>query len=152
MLRGEGEIVIRRSPKDILEFVLDLDLYKQADRKFGTIKRVDRSGFEGTARYTAKLRGIPTPADVQRFELAEDYSTLRFVSTPKFWPNVMATFEGWFECRPSDEGTHVRHVEELRFAKAVGWLADPMFRTWWADEIRGEVVRLRDLLEADDRG
>jgi hypothetical protein len=147
MLYGEGETIIRRSPEDILEFVLDLDQYKKADRKFGKIKEVERNGHTGYARYSARLRGIPTPADIQSFELADDYSTLRFVSTPKFWPNVVATFEGRFECRPEAEGTHVRHVEQLTFARPVAWIAEPLLRKWWATEIRTEVERMRTMLE-----
>ena len=152
MLHGEGEALIARSPEEILELVLDLEQYRKADTKFSRILGVDRSGLTGTARYSAKLRGIPTPADTQSFTLAADYSTLRFVSTDKFWPNVMARFEGRFECRAEDGGTRVRHVEQLTFSRAVGWIADPAFGTWWAREVRDEVGRLKELLEADSSG
>jgi hypothetical protein len=34
---GEGRTVIQRSPKDILEFVLDVEQYRRADLKIGQV-------------------------------------------------------------------------------------------------------------------
>ena len=41
MIVGEGTALIRRSPRDILEFVLDLERYRQADTKIGRVHFVE---------------------------------------------------------------------------------------------------------------
>lgn len=101
------------------------------------------------ARYSARLRGIPTPADTQVWRL-EPYTRLEFKSTPKIWPNVIATFEGLFLCEQRAEGTDVTHVEQLFLRPPFRWLADPYLRSWWQREVADEVIRLRDLLEGSE--
>lgn len=149
MIEGEGTVFIRRPAREILEFVLDLERYRQADRKFRRIQFVARSGNEGLARYSGRLRGLPTPADTQAWTL-EPYTRLDFRSTRKLWPNVVATFHGWFVCRETPKGTRVTHVERLFFRPPLKWVAEPFLRKWWAQQIADEVMRLGELLERDE--
>jgi len=61
MLSAEATALIRRSPRDILEFVLDLERYRQADTKIGRVDFVERNGNAGRARST-RVRCGASPA------------------------------------------------------------------------------------------
>ncbi len=50
MILGEATITIRRPAKEILEFVLDLDKYREADHKFLRIHYVERLNNHGVAK------------------------------------------------------------------------------------------------------
>jgi len=51
MIYGEGTALIRRPARDILEFVLDFERYRQADTKIRKVHGVERNGNEGLLRY-----------------------------------------------------------------------------------------------------
>src|SRR5437773_11353586 len=85
MLSAEATALIRRSPRDILEFVLDLERYRQADTKIGRIDFVERNGNAGRARYAGTMRGLPGPTETGSWTL-EPYARLRFASVPSLRP------------------------------------------------------------------
>lgn len=144
---GDATVTIARSAKDIFEFVLDLDKYRQADHKFHRIHYVQRDNNRGLAKYSGRLRGIPTPTDVQEWTL-EPYRRLEFKSVPSMWPGVVARFEGFFQCEETDGGTLTRHVESFHFNPPFSWLAVPFLRSWLQRDVEDEVARLKRLLEA----
>jgi hypothetical protein len=74
------------------------------------------------------LRGIPTPPDTQSICLSR-WTRLDYKSVPSPL-NRRARFRGWFECDERDDGTHVRHREQVVFAPVVAWLAAPILRRW----------------------
>lgn len=147
VIEGRGERVIERSPREILEWVLDLEQYSQADRKFRTIHEVTRDGNRGTARYSGRLRGVPTPPDRQDWEMAPDHSRLTFRSRPSWRTNVLGSFEGWFECEPVDGATRVAHVERMTVKGPAGLLVRAWIGRWWQEEVDAEMGRLKALLE-----
>jgi hypothetical protein len=147
VIEGHGEIVIERKPQEILDFVLDLERYRQADTKIGKIRSFERDGTTGTVRYRGKLRGLPTPTDTQTFELVPERS-LTFRSVSSLWPGMLARFEGTFECEPVDEGTRVIHRERFTFRGPGKYLAEPFLRSWLAADTRDEMLRLKAHLEA----
>ena len=66
MICGEGRAVIAASPRDCIEFVLDLERYRQADTKIGNVLSVDRvADNEYRARFRSRFRGLPVPAVTQ---------------------------------------------------------------------------------------
>ena len=148
MIIGEATTTIRRPAKEILEFVLDLDRYREADHKFHRIHYVERHNNHGVAKYSGRLRGIPTPSEVQEWRL-EPWHRLEFRSRPSLWPGMIARFEGFFECDETTEGTSVRHREAFDFHPPFSWIAVPFLRSWLQKDIEDEVVRLKRLLEAD---
>ena len=147
LVQGEGTTTIARPAKDILEFVLDLDRYSEADHKFHRIHYVKRHNNHGEAKYSGRLRGIPTPSEVQEWTL-EPYTRLQFRSRPSLWPGMIARFEGSFECEEADVETIVRHREAFEFKPPFSWLAVPFLRSWLQRDVEDEVVRLKQLLEA----
>lgn len=148
MIYGEATTTINRPAKDILEFVLDLDRYRQADHKFHRIRYVERENNHGHAKYSARLRGIPTPTEIQDWTL-DPYRRLDFKSRPSLWPGMIARFEGFFECDETADGTLVRHREAFKFRPPFSWLANPFLRSWLQRDIEAEVLRLKALLEAN---
>lgn len=147
MIQGVGTATIARSAKDVLEFVLDLERYSEADHKFHRIHYVKRHNDHGEAKYSGRLRGIPTPTEVQEWTL-EPYTRLQFKSQPSLWPGMIARFEGSFDCEETDGGTVVRHREAFEFKPPFSWLAIPFLRSWLQRDVEDEIVRLKHLLEA----
>ncbi len=147
MVEGVGTATIARSAKDVLEFVLDLERYREADHKFHRIHYVKRQNNHGEAKYSGRLRGIPTPSEVQEWTL-DPYKRLEFRSRPSLWPGMIARFEGSFHCEEIESGTSVRHREAFEFKPPFSWLAVPFLRSWLQRDVEDEVVRLKQLVEA----
>lgn len=147
VVSGASATMIHRPAKDVLEFVLDLDRYREADRKFHHIHYVERHGDQGCAKYSGRLRGIRTPSEIQDWTL-EPYRRLEFRSRPSLWPGLFARFQGTFECKETPEGTLVRHRETFEFTPPLSWVAVPFLRSWLQIDVEEEVIRLKRLLEA----
>ena len=143
---GEGTALIRRSPRDVLEFVLDLERYRQADTKIGLVHFVERNGNRGRARYAGRMRGLRGPAETVDWEL-EPWSRLHFRSTPSLWPGVLYHFDGLFTCEETAEGTCVRHREAVSLRPPLAWVVEPLLRAWLARDTVEEVARMKALLE-----
>jgi len=141
--------VIQASPQEVLEFVLDLESYRQADRKITRVASVagpDEHG-RGSARLWGKLPGLPPAPDRQDFTL-EKWRRLTFVGAPRQPGRLVFGFVGTFDCEPiNDVGTQVTHAYEFEFTPPFRWMerrmADPL-----AAEIDAEVERLATLLSA----
>jgi hypothetical protein len=146
MFSAEAMALIRRSPRDILEFVLDLERYRQADRKIGRVDFVERNANAGRARYAGTMRGLPGPTETVSWTL-EPYSRLRFASTPSLWPGLVYRFEGLFTCEEVRGGTRVLHRETVFLRRPISWIVDPFLRGWLAHDIVEEMRRMKHLLE-----
>lgn len=143
---GEGRTVIRRQPKDILEFVLDVDRYRRADLKIGRVHHVHRNGNEGEVRHGGRLLGFPAPSVVLSFALTP-YSRLDFRGVAVPWP--LRGFDGFFTCDESAEGTIVVHRECFIFGPVAGRLFKFVLGRWLRADTPAEVGRMKSLLEND---
>jgi len=144
---GEGRAVIQRSPREVLEFVLDLASYAKVDTKIRRIRSIERDGNTGTVRHGGHLRGLPGPPVTLRFEL-QPWSRLEFNSAEGGPASWVFRFRGAFTCRPLPEGTEVVHRECFTFRAPWRWLLEPYARRWLAEDTRQEMVRMKGLLEA----
>jgi polyketide cyclase/dehydrase/lipid transport protein len=143
---GEGTASIRRTPRDILEFVLDVDRYRRADLKIGRVHHVYREGNKGMVRHNGRLLGLPTPAVTLSFELTP-HSRLDFNGLAVPWP--LEAFEGSFTCEEGAEGTRVVHRDCFRFGPLIGRLFEVVFGGWLARDTPAEVQRMKSILEAE---
>lgn len=138
---------ISATPEQVLEFVLDLDRYRQADHKITRVSSVtgpDENGV-GSVRLWGKLPGMPPALDRQDFTL-EKWSRLTFVGAPRQPGRLVFDFIGTFDCVPiDDELTRVTHAYEFTFRRPFRWLERRMSAPL-ADEIDQEVKRLSELL------
>lgn len=147
MICGEGVVTIARSSEDILEFVLDLERYAQADTKIRRIRRVERHGTVGRVRHGGQLRGLPGPPVDLSFEL-EPYDRLVFRSERRGLGWLVFRFEGTFTCQPVAGGTRLVHRECFTFRRPLRWFLEPYARAWLAEDTAAEVGRMKAILEA----
>jgi hypothetical protein len=144
MLRTQASVEIARSPEVILEWISDLERYQRADHKIASV----RFQAPGRVRYRGRLRGLPTPVDEQTV-LHEPGRSLRFRGAPR-WTRHLLDFEGGFTCESTDDGTIVVHDEQFEFKPApVRWLAEWWLGTWLQHDIEAEMLRLKELVEAE---
>lgn len=157
MLSAEATVVIDRAPRQILEWVLDIDRYRQADTKIGLVvehPHLDENG-RGRLRYRGRLRGLPTPVDTNEVRL-DRWSGLTFTGAPEVWTRRLVGFEGTFRCEPVDGGTRVTHRETFDFHPAlVRRLAEAFLGRWLPGQVAAEMDRVKEMIEApapDERG
>ena len=138
---------ITATPQDVLEFVLDLDRYRQADHKITRITSVTgpNANGAGSVRLWGKLPGMPPAPDRQDLTL-EKWSRLTFVGASRQPGRLVFDFVGTFDCVPIDDGlTQVTHAYGFTFRRPFRSLESRMSSPL-EDEIDQEVSRLRELL------
>ena len=139
---------VAATPQAVLEFVLDLDRYRQADHKITRVSSVtgpDAAG-RGSVRVWGRLPGLPVAPDRQDFTL-ERWSRLTFVGAPRQPGRLIFNFVGTFECVALDDHTtRVTHAYDFTFRAPFRWierrLAKPL-----REEIDDEVARLAQILD-----
>jgi hypothetical protein len=151
MIAGEGTELIRRPAKDIYEFVLDLEQYRRADLKIGTVHSVTWREDHAEISYSGRFRGIPTPA-VRQTVTVEPYHRIDVRSIPGTLAHFASEFHGLFTFEEIGDGTtRVFHREELVFRAPLGWIVEPLLRDWLANDTPEEVRRMKVLLESEAR-
>lgn len=141
---GEGEAVIDATPQQVMEFVLDVERYREADHKIGTARYVQRNGNEGTVKHGGRFQGIPLPAVTLAFKLTP-HSRLDFTGLRMPWP--LRGFSGYFTCDETPEGTRVVHRECFEVGPVLGPLFDRLLGGWLKRDTAAEVQRIKLLLE-----
>jgi hypothetical protein len=148
MIAGEATQWIRCSARDAYEFVLDLERYKRADLKIGTVYSVRWHGDEGEVHYSGRLRGLPTPA-VRQLIYVEPCRRITVQSKPGTLAHRVSRFCGLFTFEELGDGiTRVFHREEFTFLPPCKWLLEPLLRSWLETDTPQEVLRMKTLLEA----
>ncbi len=148
MIEGRAQATIHASAQECYEFVLDLDRYREADHKIGSVRALEFDGRVGEVRYTGRLRGVPSPPMTHLIE-AEPYRSIVVRSKPGTWQDRLGPFHGVFTFTPVDaETTHVEHVEQLSFRGPARPLMERMLGTWLAADTPDEVARMKALLES----
>lgn len=146
MIEGRASAVVDATPAEVVAFVVDLERYRQADHKIARVRSVTGDARSGEVCFTARLRGLPTPAERQTYEVSEDGLQVDFRSVPSRWPGMLARFHGIVRCEPLADGTRVTHVETFFFARPLDWLVRPFLAGWLQRDTAAEVARLADLL------
>src|SRR5580704_11245498 len=137
MIVGEASVTVTVPPTGVLEFVLDLDRYRQADHKIGRVGRVTRDGDRGTAVFSGRIKGMPGPSGTYPFTMTP--TSLKFgspIAGPAGW---FLNFEGSFECIETPEGTVVVHREVFDFKRPWQWFLDPLLRKWLENDTTEEM-------------
>lgn len=147
MIEGVGEAIITRPPEAIIAFVTDLEQYKRADWKIGRVLESRRDGDVIFMRHDGKLRGIPGPAVSLEMRI-EGSTSVRYKAVPTFPSRFVLSFDGGFELSATSNGTRVVHTERFRFFAPFRWFAEPFLRAWLANDVKEEMARLKELLEA----
>ena len=145
MIVGEANATVRAAPQGVIEFVLDLKRYRQADRKIGRVGAVHRDGNQGTAEFSGRIRGLPGPRGVYPFTVTA--TALRFGSPIAGAARWFLDFEGTFECGETADGTVVRHREAFTFKRPWRWVMEPLLRRWLEADTAAEMTRFKELIE-----
>jgi hypothetical protein len=138
-------------PQSVLEFVLDLDRYRQADRKIlrvGHIEGPDDAG-QGSVRMWGRVRGLPPAPDRQDFTL-DRWEKLTFIGAPRQPARLVFDFVGTFDCVPDDDGTTITHAYEFTF-KGPFRRVERTLGDWLQHEIEDEVATIADIVGGSDR-
>lgn len=149
-VRAEATRVVPATSQEVLEFVLDLDRYRQADTKIGRVIRPVEldADDEGTTRYWGRLRGTPPMPDTNLVSLRR-WSELTFTGAPGQPARLVLDFTGRFTCAEVDEGCRVTHGYEMRFRRPFRWVYEPLLRRWLQTELDAELERVGAILGAD---
>jgi ligand-binding SRPBCC domain-containing protein len=145
---GTGTATIRCDPSAVMEFVLDVERYREADHKIGRLHYALRDGDRGRVRHGGRFLGLPAPAATLDFELTST-SRLDFRGVRMPWP--LRGFHGSFTCVPGSDGTRVTHSECFVFGRVAGRAFRALFGRWLGRDTQAEVVRMQRLLEAGIR-
>ena len=147
VLRAEATRVVPATSREVLEFVLDLERYRDADTKIGRVTQpivLDDTG-EGRTRYWGRLRGTPPAPDTNIVRLHR-WSELTFTGAPRQPARLVLDFTGRFGCDDTDEGCRVTHGYELAFRRPFRWIYEPLLGEWLQDELEAELDRVRAIL------
>jgi hypothetical protein len=135
--------IIRAEPRAILEFVLDLNRYKEVDHKFVRVGKVvgpDAEGH-GSVQLWGRLKGLPPAPDRQDFVL-ERWSRLTFTGAARQPGRLVFDFVGGFVCELAEDGaTRVTHSYEFTF-KGPFRLIERRLTPWLQQEIETEMTNL----------
>jgi hypothetical protein len=143
-ISGIGKTIMRCEPQAVMEFVLDVERYRQADHKIGRLHYMRRLANRGRVRHGGRFLGIPAPAATLDFELTP-FSRLEFRGFRMPWP--LRGFHGSFTCIATSIGTQVTHEECFAFGPVTGRLARPLLHRWLARDTQAEVIRMKHQLE-----
>jgi ligand-binding SRPBCC domain-containing protein len=141
---GTGTTTIRCEPSAVVDFVLDVSRYKQADHKIGRLHYLRRDATHGRVRHGGRFLGLPAPAATLDFELTSP-SRLDFRGVRMPWP--LRGFHGSFTCVPTPDGSQVTHSECFIFGPVSGRVFRALFGRWLARDTQAEVSRMKRLLE-----
>jgi hypothetical protein len=147
MIVGQASTTVTVPPSEVFEFVLDLNRYRQADRKIGKVGPTYRTGDSGTVTFSGRIKGLPGPAGTYPFTTTALH--LQFgtpIAGPARW---FLNFEGTFDCELTAAGTVVTHREVFNFKKPWRWLAEPLLRHWLETDTADEMERFKELVERE---
>jgi len=149
-VRAEATRVIPATSRAVLEFVLDLERYRQADTKIGRVVRpvVLDDDDEGTARYWGRLRGAPSAPDTNIVRLRR-WHELTFSGAPRQPARLLLDFTGRFTCTDVDDGCRLTHGYEMTFRRPARWVYEPLLGRWLQEEVEAELDRVGTILGAD---
>lgn len=147
VLRATASTLVRATPQQVMELVLDLERYRQVDSKIVSVGEVtgpDENG-QGHVRVWSRLKWTPPIPDAQIFVL-ERWSRLTFKGAPGQLGRLMFSFSGTIACEPSSDGTLVTHSYELAF-RGPFRIFEVLHRDWLQRDLDDEMSRLSRLLD-----
>lgn len=147
-LIAEATTEVSVPPRAVLELVLDLDRYRQADRKI--VRVISTTGPDadgrGSVRFWGRLRFTPPLPDTQLFVL-ERWSRITFTGAPRQPGRLVFGFTGTFECEETATGCRITHRYEFRF-RGPFRIVERALGAWLQEEIEAEVAKVKEMVEA----
>lgn len=145
MAYGEARLVMEQSPREIIEFVLDLNEYQKVDDKLAKVYHVEREGDAVVFRFRPRLMGLPGPVTTQRVALNDQGDRIEVSGIPS-WSDAFVGFHAFFQFTETEEGTLVHRRVEFRFAPPMSLLMDRAVGRWLAKDVPKELHNAREYL------
>lgn len=146
-ITARATVNVGASPQDVLEFVLDLDQYRQVDSKIQRVRSVKGPDDEGrgSVRIWGRVKGMPPAPDRQDFVL-ERWTKLTFTGAPHQPARLVFDFTGTITCQERQDGTtEITHSYEFKF-KGLFSFAERFLGNWLQDQIEEELETLASRL------
>lgn len=140
---------IRCTPRELLEFVMDIERYAEIDRKIQPVSWAERDGDFLEFECRPKVAGVPQPKVVQQVRLTP-WSRIDITLSPpprNRMQHAFAKFNASFECVEVPEGTRVTRTLNFSFHPATRWLLEPLLRRRLPGEVRDEIALAKRHLE-----
>ncbi len=147
MITASASTSVGTSAQKVLEFILDLDRYRQIDTKIVRVMSVvgPNEAGAGSVSLLGKLKGLPPAPDRQNFQLVR-WKSLTFVGAPRQPGRLVFNFTGTFECAETHDGqTLVTHTYEFAFKGPFRFI-ERRLQPWLQREIEIEVANLNAVL------
>ncbi|MFD1930028.1 MULTISPECIES: SRPBCC family protein [Nonomuraea] len=155
MVHVTVEEIIRCTPEEFLEFVMDPERYATIDDKIGPIDWVRRTGDVTEFRFRSALPGIPGPAPkvVSQMRLTPgDRVDVRYAPLPhNRLSHRVSRFQASFVAEPVDGGTKVTRTIAIDFPPVIRWLLEPILRRTLPPDVEKEVHGAKTHLEGQQK-
>jgi len=144
------------APETYLEFVLDVERYREVDDKIGPIAWVRRQGDLTELKFRPRLPGMnmPEPYAVSQMRLTPGQRIdVRLAPLPRNLANrLVSKFTASFACEPVAGGqTRVTRMISFRFNPLVRWLFEPTLRRTLPESVERELRLAKEILERNER-
>jgi hypothetical protein len=151
MVRVQTSQIIRCTPDEFLELVMDIERYAEVDDKIRPIYWSRRTGNVVEFAFRPKLPGlrIPAPKVVQRVVLTPGVR-IDIANAPlphNKIGNRMSTFAASFVCEPVDGTTRVTRTIEMTFPAPMRWVLEPIVQSRLQAAVDDEINRAKRRLE-----
>lgn len=144
MAKTQFTILIDRPADDILEFILDVEAYRDVDPRLSSIRWVRRAHGCTVFRFRPRLMGLPAPLSTQmvvRRGMSVDISALPSPS------DHFADFAGSLECVAGPQETTVTRTLRFDLAAPLAPILDRRLSRWLERDVPAEMARLKARLE-----
>lgn len=144
---GEAETVMATTATRVIEFVMDVERYREVDPKIGRIHWVERSLDDRQVTFCFTPRLGPVPALLRSTQHVTRRGGHALVIRPEpSWTDRLARFEGTVECWPHTDGVLVRRRLEFWLTPLLRPLLGPPLRRWLATDVPAELEGARRVL------
>ncbi|MFC4376038.1 SRPBCC family protein [Nocardia halotolerans] len=146
------EQLMKCSPDEYLDFVMDVERYAEVDDKITSIDWVRREGNIVRFKFRPALPGLPRPMPKMVLQLTlvpgERIDLMLAPRPMNKFANLVMKYSGSFVCAPVDGRTLVTSSTALDVIPVLGWVLEPILRRKLPANFQAEIEHARDYLEA----
>ncbi|HET8682808.1 MAG TPA: hypothetical protein VFM54_13205 [Micromonosporaceae bacterium] len=142
------------TPETYLEFVMDVERYREVDDKLGPIAWVRREGNLTEFKFRPRLPGmnVPEPYAISQMRLTPGrHIDIRLAPLPRNLPNhLVSKFAARFAAEVVDGQTRVTRMISFHFNPLVRWMFEPTLRRTLPESVERELRLSKQILERNE--
>jgi len=146
-MTAEASVRVQATSRSVLEFVLDLDRYREVDPKIvrvGSMEGPDAQG-RGSVRLWARMPWLPPAPDRHDFVL-DRWERVTFIGAARQPARWVFDFTGVIECTSDGDYTTVTHRYEFHFHGPFR-LVERRLDSWLQQQIHDEMFQLAERID-----